>query len=141
MPKLVALWIWESCDTTSLATKGKGQSRRRRRSSAYSVASSTHEDSAPDSRAASVTSEAIGDELDADTHGGQSFSHAQKMRATISWYYGYQKERGMSEWKEGKNGKCTGNPSYSTTVSTLMKGIKRQKVCSLTFLEGIVNNV
>ena len=52
-----------------------------------------------------------------------SWSHAQKMRSSVSHFFAIDQERGSRE-----DGSWTGNPSLSDFVSQYMKSLKRRKV-------------
>ncbi len=58
-----------------------------------------------------------------------SYSHAQKMRASMTYAFGRVLELGALPWHQNEmTGRWVGNPSVSDTVSTFMLSLRRRKV-------------
>lgn len=59
-----------------------------------------------------------------------SYNHAQKMRAAMTYGFGRLCGLGSLPWHESEStGKMVGNPSVSETVATYMTSLRRRKVC------------
>jgi len=58
----------------------------------------------------------------------RSWSHAEKMRAAVSFLYAHQLKRGREPYIRDKTGKWMGNPVSSHEVSQYMKSLRRRKV-------------
>ena len=62
-------------------------------------------------------------------HLRSSFSHAQKMRASITYAFGHVWKLGTLPWHENEStGRWVGNPSVSNEVSAYMLSLRRRKV-------------
>ncbi|KAF8162078.1 hypothetical protein K438DRAFT_1523295, partial [Mycena galopus ATCC 62051] len=58
-----------------------------------------------------------------------SYNHAQKMRAAMTYAFGRLYSLGSLPWHESEaSGKMVGNPSVSETVATYMTSLRRRKV-------------
>src|SRR6202035_2773174 len=58
-----------------------------------------------------------------------TYSHAQKMRAAMTYAFGRLHGLGSLPWHESESlGKMVGNPSMSTAVSSYMISLRRRKV-------------
>ncbi len=59
----------------------------------------------------------------------QSYTYAQKMRATATYGFGRLRGLGNLEWNKSEiTGMWRGNPSVSQAVSTYMVSLRRRKV-------------
>ena len=58
----------------------------------------------------------------------RTWSHAEKMRAAVSFLYGHQLKRGREPYIEDSTGQWKGNPVLSHEVSQYMKSLRRRKV-------------
>jgi hypothetical protein len=64
-----------------------------------------------------------------------TYSHAQKMRAAMTYAFGRLHGLGSLPWHESEStGKMLGNPSVSNVVSSYMVSLRRRKVCRLRCL-------
>ncbi|KAI0691883.1 hypothetical protein C8T65DRAFT_541761, partial [Cerioporus squamosus] len=59
-----------------------------------------------------------------------SYSHAMKMRASLSYGYGQSNSRGRQPWRLSDSGRWIGNPSMSDRVSRYMVSLRRRKARS-----------
>jgi hypothetical protein len=60
-----------------------------------------------------------------------TYSHAQKMRASMTYTFGHIYGLGSLPWhKNETTGTMVGNPSVSQTVSSYMISLRRRKVSS-----------
>jgi hypothetical protein len=58
-----------------------------------------------------------------------TYSHAQKMRAAMTYAFGRLHGLGSTPWHESESaGRMVGNPSMSNIVSSYMVGLHRRKV-------------
>ncbi|KAH7903548.1 hypothetical protein BJ138DRAFT_1107580 [Hygrophoropsis aurantiaca] len=57
-----------------------------------------------------------------------SYGHAQKMRAAMTYAFGRLHGLGQVAWQESPPGHWLGNPSVSSTVSSYMCSLRRRKV-------------
>jgi hypothetical protein len=58
-----------------------------------------------------------------------SYSHAQKMRASMTYAFGRVLKLGALSWHQSEGtGRWIGNPSVSDVVSTYMLSLRRRKV-------------
>jgi hypothetical protein len=58
-----------------------------------------------------------------------TYSHAQKMRAAMTYAFGRLHGLGSTPWHESESaGRMVGNPSVSNIVSSYMVGLRRRKV-------------
>lgn len=63
-----------------------------------------------------------------------SYSHAQKMRASTTYGFGRLNGLGSLPWQKSEiSGKMLGNPSISETVSRYMVSLRKKKVCHQKF--------
>ena len=70
-----------------------------------------------------------------------SWSHAQKMRSSVSHFFAIDQERGSRPFTEREDGSWTGNPSLSDFVSQYMKSLKRRKAstdCTLFLIRCLI---
>lgn len=60
-----------------------------------------------------------------------TYSHAQKIRAAMTYVFGRVYELGSIVWhQDEKNGRCYGNPSVSQKVSSYMVSLRNRKARS-----------
>ena len=59
----------------------------------------------------------------------RTWSHAQKMRAAVSYFYAHEVRLGSDRFSEKSNGEWTGNPTLSDIVARYMRSLHRRKVC------------
>ena len=59
----------------------------------------------------------------------QSLSHSHKIRAAVSYHYGFIRGRPQL-WLEQNDGTFSGNPSLSPEVARYMRALRRKKVSS-----------
>jgi len=59
---------------------------------------------------------------------GNSFSHALKIRAAISYHYAQDENRSSEQWRQDRDKNWIGNPALSHTVSRYMISLQRRKV-------------
>lgn len=62
-----------------------------------------------------------------------TYSHAQKMRAAMTHYFGRELNIGSGDWTESEvhPGRFRGNPSLSTVVGQYMISLRRKKVSTI----------
>jgi len=58
----------------------------------------------------------------------RTWSHAQKMRAVVSYFYAHEVCLGSDRFSEKTNGEWTGNPTLSDIVARYMRSLHRRKV-------------
>ena len=59
------------------------------------------------------------------------YTHAQKMRASITHIFGRDFSLGKQDWtKNEQTGRMTGNPSTSHLLGTYMVSLRNRKVCN-----------
>ena len=59
-----------------------------------------------------------------------TYSNAQKMRASMTYMFGRVHGLGTLQWQENESGEMKGNPSVCEAVSTYMISLRRRKVQS-----------
>jgi hypothetical protein len=57
-----------------------------------------------------------------------TYSHAQKIRAAISYHYAWVEELAARPWIQDAQGRWSGNPSLAVEVVRYMRALRRQKV-------------
>ena len=65
-----------------------------------------------------------------------SYGHAMRMRAAMTYGFGRFNSRGTIPWRISDNGQWQGNPSISPQVSRYMVSLRKRKVCVL-WLYGV----
>lgn len=66
-----------------------------------------------------------------------TYSHAQKMRAAMTYAFGQIHGLGTLSWHQDTHSrKMVGNPSVSVAVSSYMISLHRRKVTYHLFIEG-----
>jgi hypothetical protein len=63
----------------------------------------------------------------------RSWSHAEKMRAAVSFLYSHQLKRGRDTYIQDDTRQWKGNPVLSHEVSQYMKSLRRRKVIPTFF--------
>ena len=59
------------------------------------------------------------------------YTHAQKMRASMTHIFGQDFSLGKQDWKKNEQtGRMTGNPSTSHLLGTYMVSLRNRKVCN-----------
>ena len=57
-----------------------------------------------------------------------SYTHAQKMRSSMTYIFGRKCQAGRTPWHVPQTGIPVGNPSVSDDVATYMVSLRRRKV-------------